>query len=230
MKASKCKIDVRAGAVMWATLCIFLGQPSQALPQEFFYQGKTITVISGREPGGLGDLRHRAILPYLKKHIPGQPNIVTEYMPGGGGRKVANHIYRTAQPDGLIIGSPPDGFILAAVLKEPGVNYELDKFAYFGSAESEDHYVFLTRGQSGHVGPSPRHFRNKNRRAIGGPYNLYLGPIVRLYSAPEGTETHHRILGTGDGSSALARRSRRQSERCPLVAGAQSRMDREEAR
>ena len=80
MKASKCKLDVRAGAVMWATLCIFLGQ-------QFFYQGKTITVISGREPGGLGDLRHRAILPYLKKHIPGQPNIVTEYMPGGGGRK-----------------------------------------------------------------------------------------------------------------------------------------------
>ena len=33
MKASKCKLDVRAGAVMWATLCIFLGQPSQALPQ-----------------------------------------------------------------------------------------------------------------------------------------------------------------------------------------------------
>jgi tripartite-type tricarboxylate transporter receptor subunit TctC len=148
MKASKRKLDVRAGAVMWATLCIFLCQPSQALPQELFYQGKTITVISGRDPGGLGDLRHRAILPYLKKHIPGQPNIVTEYMPGGGGRKVANHIYRTAQPDGLTMGSPPGGFILAAVLKEPGVNYELDKFTYFGSAESEDHYVFVTRKEA----------------------------------------------------------------------------------
>jgi tripartite-type tricarboxylate transporter receptor subunit TctC len=126
MKASKSKLDVRAGAVMWATLCIFLCRPSQALPQELFYQGKTITVISGRDPGGLGDLRHRVIIPYLKKHIPGQPNIVTEYMPGGGGRKVANHIYLTAQPDGLTMGSPPGGFILAAVLKEPGVNYELD--------------------------------------------------------------------------------------------------------
>ena len=148
MKASKCKLDVRAGAVIWATLCIFLCQPSQALPQGLFYEGKTITVISGRNPGGLGDLRQRAILPYLKKHIPGQPNIVTEYMPGGGGRKVANHIYRTAQADGLTIGSPPGGFILAAVLKEPGVDYELDKFMYFGTAESEDHYVFLTRKEA----------------------------------------------------------------------------------
>ena len=149
MKASKHKLDVRAGAVIGATLCMFLCQPSQALPQELFYQGKTITVISGRDPGGLGDLRHRVILPYLKKHIPGQPNIVTEYMPGGGGRKVANHIYQTAQPDGLTMGSPPGGFILAAVLKEPGVNYELDKFTYFGSAESDDHYVFLTRKEAG---------------------------------------------------------------------------------
>jgi len=181
MKASKCKLDVRAGAVMWATLCIFLGQPSQALPQEFFYQGKTITVISGREPGGLGDLRHRAILPYLKKHIPGQPNIVTEYMPGGGGRKVANHIYRTAQPDGLIIGSPPGGFILAAVLKEPGVNYELDKFTYFGSAESEDHYVFLTRKEA-NLGTLDRLRANSGIRIGGQSVGHTIYTLGRLFA------------------------------------------------
>jgi tripartite-type tricarboxylate transporter receptor subunit TctC len=118
------------------------------LSQAQFYQGKNITVISGQEPGGLGDLRLRAILPYLKKHIPGQPNIVTEYMPGGGGRKAANYIYRTARPDGLTLGFPPGGFIQAAVLNEPGVDYELDKFSFFGTPETEDHYVFLTRKES----------------------------------------------------------------------------------
>src|ERR671923_2398798 len=86
------------------------------------------------------------------------------------------------------------------------------------------------RGQSGDVGPSPRRLRSKSRRPIGGPYNPYAGPIVRLYSASEGAQIHHRILGTGNRSSALAWRSRRQSERRPLVAAAQSRMDRKEAR
>ena len=146
MKAKR-KFDIRA-AVLWASAFFFLCQPAPALPQAVFYQEKTITVISGQEPGGLGDLRLKAMLPYLKKHVPGQPNILAEYMPGGGGRKAANYIYRTARPDGLTIGFPPGGFILAAVLNEPGVDYELDKFSFFGTPETEDHYVFLTRRES----------------------------------------------------------------------------------
>jgi tripartite-type tricarboxylate transporter receptor subunit TctC len=148
MNARRRKITVRAGAVVCASALFLLCQPHPALPQAPFYQGKTITVIAGQEPGGLGDLRLKAILPYFKKHIPGQPNMVPEYMPGGGGRKAANYIYRTARPDGLTIGFPPSGFIRAAVLNEPGVDYELDKFNFFGTAESEDHYVFLTRRDS----------------------------------------------------------------------------------
>src|SRR4029434_9574887 len=101
MKAKKRKLDIPAGVVFWASAVLFLCQAAKALPQAQFYQGKIITVISGQEPGGLGDLRLKAILPYLKKHIPGQPNIVPEYMPGGGGRKAANHIYRTSLSGGL---------------------------------------------------------------------------------------------------------------------------------
>jgi hypothetical protein len=147
MKAVKRKFAI-GGAVLWASAFFFLCQPAPGLPQAVFYQDKTITVISGQEPGGLGDLRLKAMLPYLKKHIPGQPNILPEYMPGGGGRKAANYIYRTARPDGLTIGFPPGGFILAAVLNEPGVDYELERFSFYGTPETEDHYVFLTRRES----------------------------------------------------------------------------------
>ena len=52
-----------------------------------YYQDKTITIIQGREPGALGDNRVRAIVPFLRKYIPGNPTIVSEFMPGGGGRK-----------------------------------------------------------------------------------------------------------------------------------------------
>lgn len=104
MNAGKRKVGINAGAVLCAAAFFLLCQPHPVLPQAHFYQGKTITVIAGQEPGGLGDLRLKSILPYLKKHIPGQPNIVTEYMPGGGGRKAANYIYRTARPDGLTLG------------------------------------------------------------------------------------------------------------------------------
>jgi len=181
MQARKPKLDIRAGTVMWASVCFLLCLPPTALPQALFYQGKTITVISGQEPGGLGDLRLKAILPYLKKHIPGQPNIVPEYMPGGGGRKAANHIYRTARPDGLTIGFPPGGFISAAVLNEPGVDYELDKFSFFGTPESEDHYVFLTRRDS-NLGTLDR-LRAASGVRIGGQsvgHSIYI--LGRLFS------------------------------------------------
>lgn len=43
-----------------------------------FYQGKTLTVLQGRSPGGTGDLRTRAVIKYLKKHLAGNPTIVSK--------------------------------------------------------------------------------------------------------------------------------------------------------
>ena len=114
-----------------------------------FYQGKTLTVINGNEPGGTADQRMRAVLPFFKKHIPGTPTVVAEYMPGGGGRKVANHIYGAARPDGLTMAFPPGSFITYAVFKETGVNYDINKLIFVGSPESATQYVFLTRKEAG---------------------------------------------------------------------------------
>ena len=79
--------------------------PALAEAQANFYQGKTITLLATRAPGGTGDLRTRAVLTFLKKHIPGNPDIVVAYMDGGGGRKGANHLYQSVKPDGLTIGA-----------------------------------------------------------------------------------------------------------------------------
>ena len=148
MKTNNDGYKGRVDAVACALFIFLLLRPDHVLAQVPFYQGKAITVISGQEPGGTGDLRLKALLPYLKKHLPGHPNIIPEYMPGGGGLKAANYIYRTARADGLTIGFPPSGFILAAVLGETGVDYDLDKFTFFGTPEAEDHYVFLTRKEA----------------------------------------------------------------------------------
>lgn len=122
---------------------------SPAFSQTPFYQGKTITVINGNAPGGTADMRMRAAIPYLKKHISGEPTVVAEFMDGGGGRKLANHMYRTARPDGLTIGFPPGGFIAYAVMGETGVEYDINKFIFLGAPESTTHYVFLTRKEVG---------------------------------------------------------------------------------
>ena len=114
-----------------------------------FYQGKTITVIVSSDAGGTSDVRIKALLPFLQKYIPGSPTIVTEYMPGGGGRKAANHVFRMAKPDGLIIGSMGNTLVAAAVLGESGVLYDLNKFVYLGSTDTMTQHIFFTRKEIG---------------------------------------------------------------------------------
>lgn len=114
-----------------------------------FYKGKTLTIIEGRRPGGTGDLRVRAIVPFLQKYIPGNPSIVLEYMPGAGGRKVTNFIYNRARKDGLTIANASVGAIVSGVVGAAGVQYDLNKVNYLGSPYSSNFAVFVTWGKSG---------------------------------------------------------------------------------
>jgi len=130
-------------AVLWIQLL-----PAPAEGQAPFYEGKTITIIQARSPGGLGDLRVRALIPFLRKHIPGNPTIASEYMPGGGGRKAANHLYNVARPDGLTIANVGAGLVSNAVLGQSGIQYDVDRLIYLGTGNSRQNYVFVTWGEA----------------------------------------------------------------------------------
>jgi tripartite-type tricarboxylate transporter receptor subunit TctC len=123
--------------------------PIDAFSQAPFYQGKTITVVATTAPGGTGDMRVKALVPFLRKYIPGTPTLVIEYMDGGGGRKGANYLFRNARPDGLTIGAISGGVIALQIMRESGVMYDIDKFSYLGSPESTNHYTIYTRKELG---------------------------------------------------------------------------------
>ena len=108
-----------------------------------YYAGKTITIVRGGGAGGSGEFQSRALMPYLKKYIPGNPTITMEFMDGASGRKGANYMY-TAKPDGLKIGSA-GAMIPGPILGLSGSNYDIDKFIYLGSTETGNPYVFFTR-------------------------------------------------------------------------------------
>ena len=145
------KLDVRRkrsvkflGLILLASL---LTSNKGAFAQTPFYQGKTITLVRGSTPGGIGEMRVRALIPFLRKYIPGQPTIIIDFVDGGGGRKAANHVF--TRSDGVTVGSTPGGILASAILGETGVLYDLDKFIFLGSTESESHYSFLTRKEAG---------------------------------------------------------------------------------
>lgn len=140
------KLKLVATAIALWSVSLWVVQASAQTP---YYQGKTITVVQGVGPGGTGDLRRKALFPYLRKYIPGNPTILSEYMPGGGDRKAGNFLYRNARPDGLTIGGVSAALVMNALLDTGGVQYDLDKFIYLGSPISTFHYMILTRKEAG---------------------------------------------------------------------------------
>ena len=123
--------------------------PKETFSQTPYFQGKTITILRGGEPGGSGDMQARALIPFMKKYVPGNPTIVIENMPGAAGMKAVNHAYSTAKPDGLTITAVGSGLASGAILGLPGVKYDIDKLIYLGSTEHGDPYVFLSRKEAG---------------------------------------------------------------------------------
>ena len=72
-----------------------------------------------------------------------------QYMPGGGGLKAANYMFKSARPDGLTIGRIGPGHVQSAVLRDAGVNFDIDQFIYMGSPISRWASVFYTRKELG---------------------------------------------------------------------------------
>src|SRR4029453_995897 len=136
MKLIESTFTLFAGLLLTALFIEVSFLPGDLLAQTSFYQGKTISLILGTAPGGSSDMMVKSALPYLKKYIPGEPAIVPEYMPGGGGVKAANHIYRNVRPDGLTMGNVGGGLVSNAVLVEAGVLYHMDKLTYLGWPDS----------------------------------------------------------------------------------------------
>jgi len=124
-------------------------EPKAVFSQTPYYHGKTITIIRGGEPGGSGDMQARALIPSLKKYIPGNPTIVIENMPGAAGMKAVNHIYSTAKPDGLTMTAVGSPIFAGPILGLPGGRYDIDKLIYLGSTEHGDPYLFLSRKGAG---------------------------------------------------------------------------------
>ncbi len=121
---------------------------ADVFPETSYYEGKTVRIVVGTQPGGTADMRVRAVTSLLSKYIPGNPQIVLDYMPGGGGRKAGNYIYNSARPDGLTIGSLGSTFVSQQILGASGIQYDIDKMVFLGSGNSEVTYVFLTRVQA----------------------------------------------------------------------------------
>jgi tripartite-type tricarboxylate transporter receptor subunit TctC len=103
MKKFASRSDVCAAVVIFLLLGIcFAAARAHA---DDFYRGKEIRLIVGFPPGNDYDIGARLLAKYLAKHIPGEPTIIVQNMPGAASVADANYLYSQAPHDGTVMGS-----------------------------------------------------------------------------------------------------------------------------
>ncbi len=101
-----------------------------------FYKGRTVTLIVGSGAGGGFGLNGRLVGNHLGKHIPGNPEIVMQFMRGGGGTKAANYVYNVSPKDGTVISMPISSIVENQLLRPKGTRFDGAKFHWLGSITS----------------------------------------------------------------------------------------------
>jgi tripartite-type tricarboxylate transporter receptor subunit TctC len=97
----------------------------------------TVRMTIGFGPGGGYDLWARTIAKHLGKHLPGNPTVISENMPGAGSYRAANYVYNVAPKDGSVIGAIARDAALGPITGMPGAQFDATKFSWLGTPTTE---------------------------------------------------------------------------------------------
>jgi tripartite-type tricarboxylate transporter receptor subunit TctC len=118
--------------VIGLAFALVAGNGAAQTPEEF-YRGRAITLVIGSGPGAGYDVYGRLLARHMVRHIPGQPHIVVQNMPGAGGIKAANYLANVAPRDGSVMSDAYSTMPLYPMLDGQGAAFDALKFNWLGS-------------------------------------------------------------------------------------------------
>lgn len=121
-----------AGAVV--ALAVMPVGAAGADPVADFYKGKTVKFVSGGSAAGGFTLVARVLGRHMSKHVPGNPTMVAEGMPGAGGATMMAYMANAALKDGTVLGAALPIAVNAPLLRK--VKYDPARFIWLGSVAS----------------------------------------------------------------------------------------------
>jgi len=119
-------------------LTILLGTPTGAAePVADFYRGKTVQLLIGYTVGGNYDLSGRILARHIGRHIPGNPTVVPQNLPGAGSLRLANLLYNVAPKDGTTFGMVGRAVSMEPLLGTDTSKFDSRRFNWIGSVSNE---------------------------------------------------------------------------------------------
>jgi tripartite-type tricarboxylate transporter receptor subunit TctC len=139
-----------ASLLLGGCVGLLAAQSAGAQSVEQFYKGKTITILVGTSPGGINDLTARFVAKHFSRFIPGNPSIVVQQTPGGGGLVTANRVYQTSERDGTVLAKLERATPQLAVQGFSQVHFDPLKLVWLGSMSSyaDDAYLLLVNADT----------------------------------------------------------------------------------
>ena len=124
-------IGLSVGAIVAALLVSTSAFAGAAPSVEEFYKGRTINMVIGYAPGGGYDLYGRVLAQHMSRHIPGNPKIIPQNMPGAGSLKAANYVFSVGRKDGTTIGTFARAMGIAQLVGH--ATFDTRQFTWIGS-------------------------------------------------------------------------------------------------
>ena len=115
---------------------------------ETFYSQTPLTLIVSTAVGGGVDAYSRLLARHLGRHVPGNPKIVVQNMPGAAGLKAAHFLYNVAAKDGSVIGHVQRGVLVEPLFGKAEINFDATKVNWIGSLNTE-WAIGIASGKSG---------------------------------------------------------------------------------
>jgi len=101
------------------------------------FAGKIVTMYIGFGPGGGYDMWARVVAAHIGKHLPGNPTVTPENLPGGGSYRAAGFMYNVAPKDGTAIALIARDAALGPLTGAPGAQFDATKLSYLGTPAIE---------------------------------------------------------------------------------------------
>ena len=98
-----------------------------------FYKGKSLKLVSGSGVGGGYDQYSRLLARHIGNHIPGNPTLVVQNMPGASGIKGTNWLYNVAPKDGSVLGGTYNNLVIEPLLGDKATQFDPRKFEWIGA-------------------------------------------------------------------------------------------------
>jgi tripartite-type tricarboxylate transporter receptor subunit TctC len=189
-------------------------QAQKADPVADFYRGKTVRLIVGYPPGGNYDLYGRLAVEFLGRHIPGNPTVIGVNMPGAGGFRAIEYLYKVAPQDGTNLGSVAQQVALT-VLVEGKSDIDPTRFNYLGRIASNiDIAVALPKAVKSFEDARKRELTvgagntNSTSAVFARALNVYAGSKFKIVTGYRGTAEIQLAVERGEvdvnGSESLA--------------------------